>query len=90
MEQQTISIAKAGITTVLNSRTAVLAAANPPSGRYDDLKVSRNGRLFPAVLILHLALSRFSADAFSLIVGVIARGKALAIAPARCGNRRPK
>mmetsp|Transcript_51991 Transcript_51991/g.125407 ORF Transcript_51991/g.125407 Transcript_51991/m.125407 type:complete len:881 (+) Transcript_51991:85-2727(+) len=54
MEQQTISVAKAGITTVLNSRSAVLAAANPVFGRYDDMKSASDN-----IDLMTTILSRF-------------------------------
>ncbi|KAL0265916.1 UNVERIFIED_CONTAM: hypothetical protein PYX00_011633 [Menopon gallinae] len=56
MEQQTISISKAGITTVLNSRTSVLAAANPVFGRYDEFKTPGDNLSFGSTI-----LSRFDA-----------------------------
>lgn len=51
MEQQTISIAKAGIICQLNARTAILASANPVHSKYDPkLSVIQNIRLMPTIL----------------------------------------
>jgi len=54
MEQQRISIAKAGITATLQSRCAVLGAANPKYGRFDTTQYLAQQINIPVAL-----LSRF-------------------------------
>ncbi len=61
MEQQTISISKAGINATLMSRCAVLAAANPKYGRFEDNEPFTSQTELPITL-----LSRF--DLIFLIV----------------------
>jgi DNA replication licensing factor MCM6 len=60
MEQQTISIAKAGIHTTLNARASILAAANPIGGRYNPRLTLRQNLNFSAPI-----MSRF--DVFFII-----------------------
>ena len=51
MEQQTISVAKAGIIATLNARTSVLASANPVGSRYNpNMSVVENIQLPPSLM----------------------------------------
>jgi len=83
MEQQTVSIAKAGITTTLNARTSVLAAANPVYGRY-NIKMSAHQNInMPASLlsrfdIIFLLLDKADKDQDALLahhVGFVHKNK---------------
>jgi len=51
MEQQTISVAKAGVMATLKSRCSLLAAANPKMGRFDKYEpISPQINLTPALM----------------------------------------
>lgn len=54
MEQQTLSIAKAGIICQLNARTSILAAANPHESQWN-----KNKNIIDNVQLPHTLLSRF-------------------------------
>jgi DNA replication licensing factor MCM6 len=70
MEQQTISITKAGIQATLNARTSILAAANPVFGRYDRTKPLKANIVISAAI-----MSRF--DLFFVILDEVCRSFAL-------------
>merc|ERR1740123_2946142 len=61
MEQQTISITKAGVKATLNARTSILAAANPIGGRYDRTKSLKQN-----IMMTDPIMSRF--DLFFILV----------------------
>lgn len=61
MEQQTISISKAGIQATLNARTSILAAANPIAGRYDRSRTLKQNLTMTAPI-----MSRF--DLFFVVL----------------------
>ncbi|KAG4106865.1 MCM-domain-containing protein [Neocallimastix lanati (nom. inval.)] len=63
MEQQTVSIAKAGIITTLNARTSILACANPIDSKYNEkLTIVQNINLPPTLMsrfdLLYLILDK--------------------------------
>jgi hypothetical protein len=56
MEQQTISITKAGVKATLNARTSILAAANPINGKYDRSKSLKQNIQLSAPIMSRSAL----------------------------------
>lgn len=87
MEQQTISISKAGINTTLNARTSILAAANPLYGRYNPRLSPHENINLPAAL-----LSRFDIMFLMLDQASVESDEQLArhVAYVHMHNRQPE
>lgn len=79
MEQQTVSVAKAGITATLQARCAILGAANPKFGRFDENKyLSEQIDLPPTLLsrfdVIFPIIDRPKASEDSMMADHIIRG----------------
>jgi DNA replication licensing factor MCM7 len=93
MEQQTISIAKAGITTSLNARTSILAAANPVYGRYNKhLAPHENINLTAALLsrfdLIFLLLDIADQERDTLLASHVTQVHKSSAIPERASDKR--
>ena len=94
MEQQTVSVAKAGIICSLNARTAILAAANPVQSKYNPkLSVVDNVKLPPTLLsrfdLIYLVLDKQSEPADRRLANhIVSLYSNLAVDPKPAGGQR--
>ncbi|UYI26954.1 minichromosome maintenance protein [Encephalitozoon cuniculi] len=78
MEQQTVTIAKAGIHTTLNARCSVLAAANPIWGQYKESRPPQDNVRLPESLLtrfdlIFVTLDKSNTDIDQLVSGHVLR-----------------